>query len=93
MNVLVLFVTLWIVQGALALAMCMCVYRMVIGPRAQDRILALDALYVSAMLQLLAFGVRTGSTVYFETALIIGMLGFVATVALAKFLMRGEVIE
>ncbi|MBX3582325.1 MAG: K+/H+ antiporter subunit F [Rhizobiaceae bacterium] len=93
MNVLVLFVTLWIVQGALALAMCMCVYRMVLGPRAQDRILALDALYVSAMLQLLAFGVRTGSTVYFETALIIGMLGFVATVALAKFLMRGEVIE
>lgn len=93
MNVLVLFVTLWIVQGALALAMCMCVFRMVRGPRAQDRILALDALYVSAMLQLLAFGVRTGSTVYFETALIIGMLGFVATVALAKFLMRGEVIE
>nr|WP_292770830.1 K+/H+ antiporter subunit F [Mesorhizobium sp.] len=73
--------------------MCLCVYRMVRGPRAQDRILALDALYVCAMLVLLSFGVRTGSTIYFEAALIIGMLGFVATVSLAKFLMRGEVIE
>lgn len=93
MSVPVLAITLWIVQALLALAMCLCVFRMVRGPRAQDRILSLDALYLCAMLQLLAFGVRTGSTVYFETALIIGMLGFVTTVALAKFLMRGEVIE
>jgi multicomponent K+:H+ antiporter subunit F len=93
MNILILSVTLWIVQAALALAMCLCVFRMVVGPRAQDRILALDTLYVCAMLVLLSFGVRTGSTVYFEVALIIGMLGFVATVSLAKFLMRGEVIE
>ena len=93
MSVLVLAATLWIVQSLLAIAMCLCIYRMVRGPRAQDRILSLDALYVCAMLQLLAFGVRTGSTLYFEAALIIGMLGFVATVALAKFLMRGEVIE
>ena len=67
--------------------------RMVIGPRAQDRVLALDALYVGAMLQLLTFAIRTGNTIYIEAALIIGMLGFVATVALAKFLMRGQVIE
>lgn len=93
MNVLILALTLWIVQLILAVAMCLCVFRMMRGPRAQDRILGLDALYVCAMLQLLAFGVRTGSTLYFEAALIIGMLGFVATVALAKFLMRGEVIE
>lgn len=93
MNVIIMALTLWIVQGMLALAMCLCVFRMLRGPRAQDRILALDALYVCAMLELLAFGVRTGSNVYFEAALIIGMLGFVATVSLAKFLMRGEVIE
>lgn len=93
MSALILSLSLWIVQGALALSMCLCVYRMVVGPRAQDRILALDALYVCAMLELLAFGVRTGATVYFEAALIIGMLGFVATVSLTKFLMRGEVIE
>ncbi|WP_173934647.1 K+/H+ antiporter subunit F [Chelativorans sp. Marseille-P2723] len=93
MSALIIIITVWIAQSALALAMCLCVYRMVRGPRAQDRILALDALYVCGMLQLLAFGVRTGSTVYFEVSLLIGTLGFVSTVSLAKFLMRGEVIE
>ena len=57
MSATILSVSLWISQGAVALAMCLCVYRMVVGPRAQDRILALDALYVCAMLLLLAFGV------------------------------------
>jgi len=93
MSLIILQVSLFIAQAALALAMGLCVYRMARGPRAQDRILALDALYVCAMLELLAFGVRSGSAIYFEAALIIGMLGFVATVSLAKFLMRGEVIE
>ena len=68
-------------------------YRIIRGPRAQDRILSLDALYVNAMLVLVIFGMKTGTTTYFEIALIIGLLGFVGTVALAKFLMRGEVIE
>lgn len=43
-----------------------CAYRMIVGPRAQDRVVALDALYVCAMLQLLAFGIRTGNTIYFK---------------------------
>ena len=73
--------------------MALIAYRMMVGQRAQDRVLAFDALYIAAMLQLLTFGVRTGNTLYFETALIVAVLGFVATVALAKFLMRGEVIE
>ena len=68
-------------------------WRLLVGPRAQDRVLALDTLYVNAMLLTLTFGMREGSALYFEVALVIGMLGFVATVALAKFLMRGEVIE
>lgn len=89
----ILEISIWIAQIALVIAMALSVYRMIIGPRAQDRILALDALYVTAMMQLLAFGMRTANTLYFEAALIIGLLGFVATVSLAKFLMRGEVIE
>jgi multicomponent K+:H+ antiporter subunit F len=93
MSVAIITIAIWFAQGALAIAMILCAYRLTKGPRAQDRILGLDALYVCAMLQLLAFGVRTGNTLYFEAALVIGMLGFVATVALAKFLMRGEVIE
>ena len=77
----------------LVLAMMCAAARLVWGPRAQDRVLALDALYINAMLIMLTFGMRQGNAIYFEAALVIGMLGFVATIALAKFLMRGEVIE
>ena len=80
-------------QVLLAAAMGCAALRLMLGPRAQDRVLALDTLYVNAMLIILTFGMREGSTVYFEAALVIGVLGFVATAALAKFLMRGAVIE
>ncbi|MFC7555168.1 monovalent cation/H+ antiporter complex subunit F [Pseudoroseomonas wenyumeiae] len=53
----------------------------------------LDTLYVNGMLLLLTFGIRSGTDIYFEIALVIALLGFVSTAALAKFLMRGEVIE
>ena len=80
-------------QLMLALAMACAAVRLMIGPRAQDRVLALDTLYVEAMLLMLVFGMREGSELYFEIALVIAMLGFVSTAALAKFLLRGEVIE
>jgi multicomponent K+:H+ antiporter subunit F len=89
-------IIVWAVLAAqlmLGLSMALTSWRMIRGPRAQDRVLALDSLYVGAMLMLVTFGVRSGSTLYFEVALVIGALSFVATVALAKFLMRGEVIE
>ena len=80
-------------QIFLGLAMGAAVLRILRGPRAQDRVVGLDTLYVNAMLLLLTFGIASGSTLYFEAALIIAVLGFVGTVALAKFLLRGEVIE
>jgi multicomponent K+:H+ antiporter subunit F len=80
-------------QMLLAAAMGCAAWRVLRGPRAQDRVLALDALYVNAAILLLVFGIRTGSTHYFEAALLITLLGFVATAALSKFVMRGEVIE
>jgi len=80
-------------QVLVALAMACALYRLLRGPRAQDRVLALDTLYVNAMLLTLIFGIRYATTLYFEAALVIGMLGFVSTAALAKFLLRGEVIE
>lgn len=80
-------------QVMLAAALLCALIRLLIGPRAQDRVLALDTMYVNAMLLILVFGMREASTFYFEAALVIGMLGFVSTVALAKFLLRGEVIE
>ncbi len=77
----------------LGLAMLCAAYRLIIGPRAQDRVLALDTLYVNGMLLVLTVGMRLGEAVYFEVALCIAALGSIATAAAAKFLMRGEVVE
>ena len=80
-------------QLLLALGMAFAFCRLLRGPRAQDRVLALDTLYVNAMLLILSFGMVWASRDFFEVALVIGMLGFVSTAAAAKFLLRGEVIE
>lgn len=85
--------SLAIAELLLVLAMACAAFRMVRGPRAQDRVLALDAFYVSGLILILTFGIETGDTIYFEAALVIALMGFVGTAALAKFLMRGETIE
>jgi multicomponent K+:H+ antiporter subunit F len=86
----------WGITGAqvlLGLALACSTLRILWGPRAQDRVLGFDSLYLNAMLLVLTFGIQSGSTLYFEAALMMALLGFVTTVALAKFLLRGEVIE
>jgi multicomponent K+:H+ antiporter subunit F len=88
-----LVVAITLAQILLLLAMGFSIIRMVRGPRAQDRVVALDALYVNAMILLLTIGIRTGSVLYVEAGLVIALLGFASTMALSKFLMRGEVIE
>ena len=93
MSTTILSWSLLIAQVLLGIAMVVATFRMIRGPRAQDRIVAFDALYVNAMLLLLVFGIGTGSTLYFEAALVISLLGFSGTLALAKFVMRGEIIE
>lgn len=93
MSSIILFWSISFAQLFLAIAMGISVSRIARGPRAQDRVLGLDTLYVCAMLLLLTFAIRTGNVLYFEAALVIAILGFVSTVALSKFLMRGEVIE
>lgn len=80
-------------QVLLAAAMVLALYRLLRGPRAQDRVLALDTLYVNAMLLVLCFGITVGTRDFFESALVIGVLGFASSAAAAKFLLRGEVIE
>ena len=93
MNPLVLTYSLAIAQMLLGMAMSCAAFRMFRGPRAHDRVLGFDTLYVNAMLLLLTFGIRSGETLYFEAALAMALFGFVGTVALAKFLLRGEVME
>jgi len=85
--------SLGIAHACLALAALCAAIRVVAGPRAQDRVLGLDTLYTNVILLILTFGIRYGATLYFEAALVISLTGFVATAALAKFLLRGEVIE
>ncbi len=82
----------WAIAG-LALAMLFSLWRLLRGPTLPDRILALDTLYVNAMAMLVLVGVRFGTALYFEAALVIAMLGFVGTVALSKFLLRGDIVE
>jgi multicomponent K+:H+ antiporter subunit F len=87
-------------SGALAMAAVMLgcalllsLWRLVIGPDATDRILALDTLSVNAAGLLVLFCIQAGSTLYFEVALLIAALGFIGTVALSKYLLRGDIIE
>jgi multicomponent K+:H+ antiporter subunit F len=80
-------------QILLAAAMGCAALRALLGPRAQDRVLALDALSINAAMLMLVFGMRSGVDHYFHAALLITLVGFVATAALSKFLLRGEVIE
>jgi multicomponent K+:H+ antiporter subunit F len=77
----------------LALAMLCALLRLLRGPTAQDRVLALDCMYLDAMLLMLALGMHYGSEHYFEAALLVSLFGFVGSTAMAKFLLRGEVIE
>lgn len=77
----------------IGLAMTLNLWRLARGPDAADRILALDTMTINAIALLVLFGVRAGSSAYFEAALILAVMGFVGTVALAKYLLRGDIIE
>jgi multicomponent K+:H+ antiporter subunit F len=82
-------VTLVLYLGAMLIG----AVRLFTGPAAQDRVLALDFLYVVGMLVMLVLAIRYDSEMYFEGALLMVLFGFVGSIALAKFLLRGEVVE
>ncbi|MFP5506251.1 MAG: K+/H+ antiporter subunit F [Gammaproteobacteria bacterium] len=77
----------------MALAMLLNLWRVVRGPDLPDRILALDTLYINSIALLVLFGIHLDTAIYFEAALLIAMMGFVGTVAIAKYLLRGDIIE
>jgi multicomponent K+:H+ antiporter subunit F len=76
-----------------AIAVALTAVRLFTGPSAQDRVLALDSIYINGLLIVLTLGIGYASNMYFEVALLIAMFGFVSSTAMAKFLLRGEVIE
>ncbi|MEX0970734.1 MAG: K+/H+ antiporter subunit F [Paracoccaceae bacterium] len=79
--------------GIVALAQIMALIRLWIGPDNGDRILALDTMFINALGLIVLLGIAYGTQIYFEAALIIAMLGFVSTVAYARFVLRGDIIE
>ena len=79
--------------GCYAVASVAVLWRLVTGPRAQDRVLALDLLYIHGMLIMLVLGIQHQNDIYFEGALLVALFSFVSSSAMAKFILRGEVIE
>ena len=79
--------------AVLGVSQLMAMVRLVIGPSTGDRILALDTMVLNAIGLIVLLGITQGSRVYFEVTLIIAMLGFISTVALARFVLRGDIIE
>ncbi|MEM7718623.1 MAG: K+/H+ antiporter subunit F [Pseudomonadota bacterium] len=77
----------------LAFGQVLAMIRLVIGPTSGDRILALDTMVINAIGLIIMLGIGQGVTIYFEVSLLVAMLGFVSTVALARFLLRGDIIE
>ena len=79
--------------GAISLSLLLCFYRLMIGPDLPDRIVALDTLYINGVALLVLVGIHYNDSVYFESALLIAMMGFVSTVAWCKHVIRGTIID
>ena len=86
-------IALMVTFVTLALGQILSMVRLVIGPTQGDRILALDTMVINALGLVVLLGIYQGVQIYFEVALLIAMLGFVSTVALARFILRGDIIE
>lgn len=84
---------LFIALSLVSLALLLSLVRLIQGPSTSDRILALDTLYINTIAMLILLGIHLSSALYFEAALLIAVLGFVGTVALSKYLLRGDVME
>jgi len=76
-----------------SLAILLNLWRLVIGPSLPDRIIALDTMYINTIALLIIYGIYQQSALYFEAALLIAVMGFVGTVALSKYILRGDIIE
>ena len=79
--------------GIMTLATVLNMIRLIIGPDMPDRVLALDTLYINAIALIILFGLYLDSDLFFEAALLIAVMGFVGTVAVSRYLLRGDIIE
>ncbi len=89
----ILEIALNIALAAITLSLLLCGWRLLLGPETTDRLLALDTLYLNTVALIVVLGMRWNTALLFEAALLVAMLGFVSTVALARYLSRGDVVE
>ncbi len=82
-----------IVSAMIGVSLLLNIWRLLVGPSIPDRILALDTMYINSIALIILYGMSLGTALYFEAALLIAMLGFVSTVAVCKYLLRGDIIE
>ncbi|RHW75572.1 K+/H+ antiporter subunit F [Colwellia sp. RSH04] len=82
-----------IVFAMIGISLILNLWRLLVGPSTPDRILALDTMYINSIALIILYGMSSGTSLYFEAALLIAMLGFVSTVAVCKYLLRGDIIE
>ncbi len=86
-------IAIWISLAMLGAAMVLALYRLLRGPSIADRVLALDTVFINTVGVVLVLGVLLETNLYFEAVLIIAMMGFVGTCALAKYVLRGDLME
>ena len=84
---------LYFAYGCFGVGLLFCLFRVVFAPGLADRVLALDTMTINMIAILTLFGIREGTEMYFEASLLFAMVGFVSTVAYAKFILRGDIIE
>lgn len=83
----------FIATTLIAAALLLTLWRLLRGPSVPDRVLAIDTLYVNTVALIVVYGVMRGTALFFEAAMLIALLGFVSTVALCKYVLRGDIIE
>ncbi|MFG6666837.1 K+/H+ antiporter subunit F [Halomonas sp. HNIBRBA4712] len=88
-----LSVALYLTSTLVVIALILNLFRLVVGPDLPDRVLALDTMYVNSIALIVLLGLWLGGKTYFESALLIAMLGFISTVAVCKYILRGDIIE
>ena len=88
-----LSIALYITLALVVMALLMNLYRLTVGPDLPDRVLALDTMYVNSIALIVLLGLWLNSKTYFESALLIATLGFISTVAVCKYILRGDIIE
>ncbi|GGE18931.1 multisubunit potassium/proton antiporter, PhaF subunit [Gemmobacter megaterium] len=79
--------------GCFGLGLLMNLYRAAIGPTVPDRVLALDTMVINVIALMILYGIWQGTAMYFEASLLFAMTGFISTVAYARFMLRGNIIE